>query len=119
MPATSPIAVLTACMVWVAGRMRQLYSRAMQLEVDFFSAQPFQPPAPLPVALVVSDFDDTMLVGETNAAIVQTAAKAQSRGQAPHIGVVMVCCSVACVAGRLCHAVWSSEGDGKVVGILG
>lgn len=45
----------------------------MQLEVDFFAAQPYQPPPPLPIALVVSDFDDTMIKGETTAAIAETA----------------------------------------------
>lgn len=62
------------------GRMQQLYRRAMQLEVDFFSAQPFQPAASIPVALVVTDFDDTMLEGETTAVIVQTAADTSTSG---------------------------------------
>ena len=53
--------------------MRHLYCRAMQLEVDFFTAQPYEPLGALPVALVATDFDDTMVHGETTEAIVQAA----------------------------------------------
>ena len=58
-----------------AGTLQQLYRRAMQMEVDFFSAQPGISSAPS-VGMLVVDFDDTCTVTDTTSQIFNTAIAA-------------------------------------------
>ncbi|KAJ9512592.1 hypothetical protein QJQ45_018904 [Haematococcus lacustris] len=59
-------------------RLQRLYTRAMQLEVDFFCAHPATPPA-RPVTLLVVDFDETCTQADTCACLLAAAAAAQQR----------------------------------------
>lgn len=58
-----------------AGTLRQLYRRAMQMEVDFFNAQPGVTSAPS-VGMLVLDFDDTCTATDTTAQVFNTAIAA-------------------------------------------
>ena len=58
-----------------AGTLRQLYRHAMQMEVDFFSAQPGISSAPS-VGMLVVDFDDTCTATDTTSQIFNTAIAA-------------------------------------------
>ncbi|KAL4420336.1 hypothetical protein ABPG77_006143, partial [Micractinium sp. CCAP 211/92] len=55
--------------------MLQHYRRAMELEVDFFSAQPYRAPR-RGVSLLVVDFDDTCTASDSIGLIMQTAIEA-------------------------------------------
>ena len=72
--------------------MRVLYTRAMQLEAEFFQAQPHQPPAARPVGLLISDFDDTMVKGETTVAIFE-AALAHAGDDGPGQALLLCMCA--------------------------
>ena len=67
--------VLLLMGVAVAGTLRQLYRNAMQMEVDFFSAQPGVSSAPS-VGMLVIDFDDTCTVTDTTSLVFNTAIDA-------------------------------------------
>ena len=58
-----------------AGTLRQLYRHAMQMEVDFFSAQPGISSA-TPVGMLVVDFDDTCTATDTTSQIFNTSIAA-------------------------------------------
>lgn len=69
-----------------AGTLRQLYRNAMQMEVDFFSAQPGVSSAPS-VGMLVIDFDDTCTVTDTTSLVFNTAIDATveaAQGAASH-----------------------------------
>ncbi|PSC75210.1 thiamine biosynthetic bifunctional enzyme chloroplastic isoform C [Micractinium conductrix] len=53
----------------------QHYRRAMELEVDFFSAQPYRPPRQ-GLSLLVVDFDDTCTATDSIGLLMQTAIEA-------------------------------------------
>ena len=83
---THPTAQLdsTSCLEYIspvmrelsgAGTLQQLYRRAMQMEVDFFSAQPGIRSAPS-VGMLVVDFDDTCTATDTTSQIFNTAIAA-------------------------------------------
>jgi hypothetical protein len=58
-----------------ADRLVQHYRRAMQLEVEFFGAQPYRAP-PRPISLLVVDFDDTCTASDSTGLVMQTAIEA-------------------------------------------
>ena len=58
-----------------AGHLQQLYSRAMQMEADFFSAQPGAPGL-LQLRLLVVDFDETCTASDSTPEIMATAVAA-------------------------------------------
>ena len=60
-----------------AGTLRQLYRRAMQMEVDFFSAQPGISSAPS-VGMLVVDFDDTCTATDTTSQVFNAAIAANA-----------------------------------------
>ncbi|KAF8066297.1 TH1 [Scenedesmus sp. PABB004] len=62
-------------------RLKALYTRAMQLEVNFFSAQP-NSPHPRHIGLLVSDFDETLTAKDTIGALLGAAVEAQARAAA-------------------------------------
>ncbi|KAI7844453.1 hypothetical protein COHA_001957 [Chlorella ohadii] len=51
------------------------YRRAMELEVDFFGAQPYRPPQRT-ISLLVVDFDDTCTAADSIGLLMQTAIEA-------------------------------------------
>ncbi|KAK9829096.1 hypothetical protein WJX72_003863 [[Myrmecia] bisecta] len=55
------------------GSLRQLYRTAMQLEVDFFSAQPLPGPGLPDVRILMVDFDDTCTSSDTISRILDVA----------------------------------------------
>ncbi|DBB00982.1 TPA: hypothetical protein ACH3X1_000888 [Trebouxia sp. C0004] len=57
------------------GTLRKLYKTAMQMEVDFFSAQPGTSPPPA-IRMLVVDFDDTCTATDTTSQIFNTATAA-------------------------------------------
>ncbi|KAL3147596.1 hypothetical protein ABBQ38_014648 [Trebouxia sp. C0009 RCD-2024] len=57
------------------GTLRHLYRNAMQMEVDFFNAQPDVSSAPS-VGMLVIDFDDTCTVTDTTSLVFNTAIDA-------------------------------------------
>ncbi|DBB00608.1 TPA: hypothetical protein ACH3X3_002298 [Trebouxia sp. C0006] len=57
------------------GTLRKLYRTAMQMEVDFFSAQPGTGPPPA-IRMLVVDFDDTCTATDTTSQIFNTATSA-------------------------------------------
>lgn len=58
-----------------AGTLRQLYRNAMQMEVDFFSAQPGVSSTPS-VGMLVIDFDETCTATDTTSQVFNTAIAA-------------------------------------------
>ncbi len=58
-----------------AGTLRKLYRTAMQMEVDFFSAQPGTGPPPA-IRMLVVDFDDTCTATDTTSQVFNTATSA-------------------------------------------
>ncbi len=60
-----------------AGHLQQLYSRAMQMEADFFTAQPGTPGL-LQIRLLVVDFDETCTASDSTSEIMGTAVAAAS-----------------------------------------
>lgn len=56
-------------------KLVRLYRRAMELEVQFFSAQPYRAP-PRPISLLVVDFDDTCTASDSSGLVMQTAIEA-------------------------------------------
>ena len=61
---------------WVlAGTLRQLYRTAMQMEVDFFDAQPGTKP-PAAISMLVMDFDDTCTASDSTSKVFDTAIAA-------------------------------------------
>lgn len=73
-------------LVSVAGTLRHLYRNAMQMEVDFFNAQPDVSSAPS-VGMLVIDFDDTCTVTDTTSLVFNTAIDATveaTQGAASH-----------------------------------
>ena len=73
-----------------AGKLRQLYTTAMQMEVDFFSSQPGTGPPPN-VGMLVVDFDDTCTSTDTISLIFNTAITGTQQ-KAPGRCMVVVCC---------------------------
>ncbi|KAA6428416.1 MAG: hypothetical protein FRX49_01292, partial [Trebouxia sp. A1-2] len=57
------------------GTLRKLYRTAMQMEVDFFSAQPGTGPPPA-IRMLVVDFDDTCTATDTTSQVFNTATTA-------------------------------------------
>eukprot|EP00873_Tetraselmis_striata_P014891 jgi/Tetstr1/435155/TSEL_002612.t1 len=69
------------------GTLRHLYQRAMQLEADFFSAQPYLPPAKCCIGLLVTDFDDTCTSADTTPIIIEAAIQgAEKAAPSPEAG---------------------------------
>ena len=63
------------CTLMDAGHLQQLYSRAMQMEADFFAAQPGTPGVPQ-LRLLVVDFDETCTASDSTSDIMATAVAA-------------------------------------------
>ncbi|KXZ50218.1 hypothetical protein GPECTOR_17g855 [Gonium pectorale] len=62
------------------GRLQSLYRRAMQLEAEFFAAQPHSPP-PRRIAALVVDFDETCTPRDTIGGLMGLAAAAARAGR--------------------------------------
>jgi len=59
----------------------------MQLEADFFSAQPYLPPAKCCIGLLVTDFDDTCTSADTTPIIIEAAIQgAEKAAPSPEAG---------------------------------
>ena len=58
-----------------AGHLQQLYSRAMQMEAEFFYAQPGSPRL-LQLGVLVVDFDETCTATDSTSEIMATAVAA-------------------------------------------
>ena len=71
------------------GTLRQLYRNAMQMEVDFFSAQPGVSSAPS-VGMLVIDFDDTCTATDTTSQVFNTAIAATVEAS-PGIYAICTC----------------------------
>eukprot|EP00873_Tetraselmis_striata_P012772 jgi/Tetstr1/433036/TSEL_022373.t1 len=65
------------------GTLRHLYRQAMQLEADFFSAQPYLPPAKGCIGLLVTDFDDTCTSADTTPIIIEAAIQGAEKAWRP------------------------------------
>ena len=93
--------------VSAAGTLRQLYRRAMQMEVDFFKAQPGTSSAPS-VGMLVVDFDDTCTATDTTSQIFNAAIAAAVENASGTAGQKKLCTSsVQCALGsqrRMQHA---------------
>ncbi|GIL79240.1 hypothetical protein Vretifemale_8627 [Volvox reticuliferus] len=61
-------------------RLQSLYRRAMQLEAEFFAAQPFSPP-PRRIAALVVDFDETCTQRDTIGGLMRLAEAAAAAGR--------------------------------------
>lgn len=61
-----------------AEKLHQIYRSAMNLEVEFFSSQPYTPPD-RPINLLVVDFDDTCTSEDTTSMIARAAITAASK----------------------------------------
>ena len=58
-----------------AGHLQQLYSQAMQMEADFFTAQPGTPGL-VQLRVLVVDFDETCTASDSTSEIMGTAVAA-------------------------------------------
>lgn len=81
-----------------AGKLQQLYTTAMQMEVDFFSSRPGTS-APPSIGMLVLDFDDTCTSTDTisqifNTAIAATQKMAPGRCMAALFASLTCCCEV-------------------------
>ena len=64
-----------SCTLMDAGHLQQLYSRAMQMEADFFNAQP-DTPGLFQLRVLVVDFDETCTASDSTSEILGTAVAA-------------------------------------------
>lgn len=74
-----------------AGKLRQLYATAMQMELDFFSSQPGTGPPPN-VGMLVVDFDDTCTSTDTISQIFNTAIACIQTKAPGRCMIVIICC---------------------------